>query len=155
LFGVLIGVLGVAVAGAAPAPIPVRIVGVVCIPLAWVYIRRGRRIGVEVGRGGAVVYGPFSTQWVSRDDVLDVGTHRWFMNTVIHLDLRDGRRVETNLIQGALVTWPDGKTTDIRSVLKRELNACVAPRETAQLQPYASSQTASPKPPSGDVSGEP
>jgi xanthosine utilization system XapX-like protein len=121
-FGILIGILGLILAAASPAPVAVRIVGVAGIPLAWLYIRRGTRIGVEVTNDGIVVYGPLSTQRVSTADVLNVGTHRWFMNQVVHLDLRDGRRVETNLIQGVLVTWHGGKTKDILSVLQRELD---------------------------------
>jgi hypothetical protein len=121
-FGSVIGILGLVLAGASPAPIAVRIVGVAALPLAWLYVRRGTRIGVEVTNDGIVVYGTFSTQRVSTADVLNVGTHRWFMNQVVHLDLRDGRRVETNLIQGALVTWHGGKTKDILSVLQRELD---------------------------------
>jgi hypothetical protein len=116
-------VLGIAVAGASAAPIPLRVVGIAAIPLAWAYIWRGVRIGVEVCDGYIVIYGPFRTQRVSRVDVLRISTHSWFMNTVVHLDLQDGRRIETNLIQGALVTWHGGKTRDILSVLRRELGA--------------------------------
>jgi hypothetical protein len=52
---------------------------------------------------------------------------------VIHFDLRDDRRLETNLIQGALVTWRGGKTKDILSVLQRELDTCEKEAEPQSL----------------------
>jgi hypothetical protein len=70
-----------------------------------------------------VVRGPFSSHRVPKRDIVGVGIHRWAVNMVVHLDLRDGRRLETNLIQGALVTWRGGRTKDILSVLQRDLNA--------------------------------
>lgn len=129
-FGALIGVLGLVLAGAPPAPILVRVLGLAGIPLAWWFGTVGGRIGVDIDEAGMVVHGPFRSQRVSRYDIVGVGTHRWFANMVVHLDLRDGRRLGTNLIQGALVTWQDGKTKDILSVLQHELDARVLRPDT-------------------------
>jgi hypothetical protein len=103
-FGVLAAVLGLAVAGA-PVALPVRIPTLAGLAFAFWLIRRGTHVGLEVGTKGIEVYGPFRTQHVSWDQVAGLGTYRWFANKVVELDLSDGRKLETNLIQGALVTW--------------------------------------------------
>jgi hypothetical protein len=110
------------------------VLGVAGIPLGWAYIRRGVSIGVDIDEAGVVVRGPFSSQRVSKDDIIGVGTHRWFVNMVVHFNLRDGRRLGTNLIQGALVTWPGGNTKDILSVLQRELDTRGKEQEPQPLE---------------------
>jgi hypothetical protein len=120
-FGLILGILGLVLAGAPPTPIPLRVFGLVCIGLAWWFGTAGGRIGMDIDEAGVVVRGPFSSKRISRTEIVRVGTHKWFVNTVVHLDLRDGRRLGTNLIQGALVTWRGGETRDILAVLQREL----------------------------------
>lgn len=82
-----------------------------------------RRIGIEAGNDGIVVYGPFSTRHVAWDEVAGLDTHRWSISKVVDLKLIDGRTVETNLLQGRTVTWRGGKTRDILSVLQSELDS--------------------------------
>jgi hypothetical protein len=78
-------------------------------------------MGVEVRQNDIVVFGPFGTKHVPRDEVAGLGTHRWSINTIVDLKLVDGRTLNTNLIQGASVVWNGGKTVDILSVLQAEL----------------------------------
>jgi hypothetical protein len=122
-FGVVIGLLGLILAGATSAPIALRIFGAMAIPIAVIYTRRGLRLGIRLNESEVVVYAPFRTLHVQRADVAGVGLHKWFANWVVHIELRDGRRIETNLIEGALVTWKDGKTKHILVALEHELGA--------------------------------
>jgi hypothetical protein len=119
--GIILGVLGLVVAGASPAPVPVRIFGLICIPLAWWFGTIGGRIGVDINEADILVRGLFGSERLSRADIVGVGTHRWFLNFVVHFDLRHGRRLSTNLIQSARVSWKDGRTNDILSVLQGEI----------------------------------
>jgi Bacterial PH domain len=112
--------VGLSIAVAPGGGFLLPLAGGVFIFLAVWFIKRGMRLGVEVGEEGIVVYGPFSTQRVAWDDVVGLDTHRWSINKIVDLKLRDGHTVNTNLIQGALVTWQGGKTKDILSVLQAE-----------------------------------
>jgi len=99
-----------------------RIAGVVGLLLAWMFVRRGIRLGLELKPGGEVtVYGPFSTITLSRDEIADVDTHKWFANKVVDIKLQGGRSIPTTLIQGARVSSQAGETKDIVGVLRREL----------------------------------
>lgn len=129
-FSVLIGLIGLLLAGASAAPIAARLVGVGLILLVWPYTRWGLRIGVDIADSEIVVHGPYKSQHLIRDDIVDMGTYRWFANKIVYFDLQDGRRLRTNLIQGALVTWQGGRTKDILSVLRQELDTCVAKTPT-------------------------
>lgn len=81
-------------------------------------------MGIETDKNGIVVYGPVSTRHVGWDEIAGLGVHRWGINReVLHLELVDGRKLETNLIQGRAVTWQDGKTKDIKSVLRSDLQS--------------------------------
>jgi hypothetical protein len=53
---------------------------------------------------------------------------------VVHFDLGDGRRLGTNLIQDAVVSWEGGRTRDILSVLRGELGTCIAGTEDGRAQ---------------------
>jgi hypothetical protein len=136
-FGVVLGVLGLVVAGAAPAPIPVRVFGLICLPLAWWFGTLGGRIGVDIGAADVVVRGPFGSERLTRAEIVDVGVHRWFLNMVVHFDLSDGRRLGTNLIQGVMVNWEGGTTKDILSVLGHELDAYSPRTKSRRAQPPA------------------
>jgi hypothetical protein len=56
-----------------------------------------------------------------KDDIVAIGTSRWFVNLVVYFELKDGRRLGTNLIQGARVRFPEGATKDAVAVLERDL----------------------------------
>jgi hypothetical protein len=122
-FLVVTVVVGLSIAVAPGGGFLPPLAGGVFIFLAVWFTKRGRRLGVEVGEEGIVVYGPFSTQRVAWDDVVGLDTHRWSINEIVDLRLADGRTLNTNLIQGAPVTWQGGKTKDILSVLQVELNS--------------------------------
>jgi len=94
---------------------------VIVVALVWM-VRRAARIGVEVDEGGLVVYGPARSQRVSWAGVAGFGTHRWGTSEVVDVRLVDGRVLNANLIQGARADWENGKTDDILSVLRRELD---------------------------------
>lgn len=127
-FSLLIGLSGLLLAGASGSPIAARLVGIGFLLIVWPYTRWGLRIGVDVADGEIIVRGPYKSQRLFRDDIMDMGTYRWFANKVVYFDLRDGRRLRTNLIQGALVTWQGGGTKDILSVLRHELGTGVTER---------------------------
>jgi hypothetical protein len=80
------------------------------------------RLGIEVGDDGITVYG-LRRQQVTWDQVAGLDTHRWSINTIVDVRLTDGRALNTNLIQGAPITWHGGKTKDIVSVLQAELDS--------------------------------
>lgn len=119
-FGVLIVFLGLVLAAGNRPSVPLRLGGVGAVLIGIGLIWWGRRIGVDVEGSNVVVRGPLQTR-VSKDDIVSVGTRRWFANHVVYLELRDGRRLDTNLIQGARVTWAGGQTSDILMVLATEL----------------------------------
>lgn len=99
-----------------------RIAGVVGLLAAWVFVRRGTRLGLELRPDGDVtVYGPFSTIPFRRNEIVELDTHQWFVSKVVDIKLYGGRSIPTTLIQGARVTSQAGDTKDILGVLRRDL----------------------------------
>ena len=121
--GLIAPLLGLILAASPSASLPIRLVGLVGLVGGVAYVWRGVRIGVDIDDDGVIVRGPFTSERLSKDDIAAVGTHTWFANVVVNFDLKDGRRLGTNLIQGARTTSPDGTTKDVMSVLQRELAA--------------------------------
>jgi hypothetical protein len=127
-FGALIVFLGLVLAVGNRPPLPIRLAGAAGILIGLSFVWWGRRIGVDIDGSTVTVRSPMQVR-VSRDDILGVGTRRWFANRVIYVELRDGRRLDTSLIQGASVTWAGGETHDILAVLAEELQL---PSKTTQ-----------------------
>jgi hypothetical protein len=75
MFGLLIGLLGLILAGAAPSPIAVRLLGGLGVVLAVAYVWRGVRIGVDIHHASVVVHGAWKSDRVAVDDIAGVGTH--------------------------------------------------------------------------------
>jgi hypothetical protein len=80
-------------------------------------------MGIEVSQNGVVVYGSFLTYRVAWRDVAGFASHRVSFSQIVDLKLADGRTIKTSLVQGVSVTWQEGKTRDILSVLQSELSS--------------------------------
>lgn len=119
-FGALIVFLGLVLAVGNKPPAPIRLGGAAAILVGVGFIWCAHRIGVDVCGSTVTVRGPLQTR-VSRADLAGVGMYRWFANRVVYLELHNGRRLDTSLIQGARVNWAGGKTHDILGVLAAEL----------------------------------
>jgi len=100
----------------------VRIAAVAGIVLCWWMARRAGRTGLEVDETGIVRLGAFQTQHVTWDEIVGLSTTRVFASVLVYLNLADGRRLQTGLVQGPTVVWQRGETKDIVSVLQHELD---------------------------------
>lgn len=121
-FGGLAIVVGLIVILAPRGGLAIHISAAGCLAFVLWLIRNALRLGIATDEGGVVVYGPISAQRVTWGEIAGLDTHRWSINQIVDLQLVDGRKLNTNLIQGASVTWHGGKTSDILDVLGKELN---------------------------------
>jgi hypothetical protein len=84
---------------------------------------RVKRLGVLVTSENITVYNTYYTRRIAWVDVGGFDTRRWVLNREVGIQLRDGSRIHTSLLQGRFVTWSGGKTRDIISVLQADLDS--------------------------------
>jgi hypothetical protein len=94
---------------------------------------------MEVSPSDIVVCHSFRMDRLRWDDVDRLEVHRRGANKEVDLMLTSGRMVHSTLLQGRAVTWQDGKTKDILSVLQAELDAH---RQSSPQRSIAESATA-------------
>jgi hypothetical protein len=84
------------------------------------------RLGINLTDDGITVYGAVRTRHVAWREVVAVETHRWMGGEIADLALSNGRRVNTNLIQGAPVSWAAGEAAGETTDIVSELTSAVA-----------------------------
>lgn len=119
-FGLFIVAISFVVA-VGTGPIWAHIAGLIGLLVGIAYIRRGIAIGIDIRGESILVRGPFRSQRVRAREIVGVETKLWFANPVVRLVTHDGRRFDTNLIQGARTTCPAGHTMDVLRTLQKRL----------------------------------
>lgn len=83
----------------------IRVAAVAGVAACWWMARRAGRLGLEVDETGIVRLGAFQTQHITWDEIVGLSTARVFASVIVYLNLADGRRLQTGLVQGPTVVW--------------------------------------------------
>jgi len=85
--------------------------------LAWALsFKVPGRVGLTIANDGVVVCHGLWSRSIAWEEIAGFDTRPWFLNQEVGIQLKDCRRL-TPLLQGRVVTWRDGATRDIMSVL--------------------------------------
>ncbi len=96
---------------------PVHVIALVAM-LAWALsFKVPGRFGLTIGNRGVVVCHGLWSRSIDWGQIDSFDTRRWGFNQEVGIQLKDGRRALTSLLQGRVVTWRDGATRDIMSIL--------------------------------------